>query len=158
PAATVISAKSDATTATAATTIDELLSLLPASDGIAVIDVGRAFNDLLQPLAALNIGDLNKKITEIQEFTGKTGIDLSKAKNAALGLRMNGSPVNGAAIISGLDVDEKTIETTMRRAYKADYRTAEYKGKSIHIMPSGGPVVVSDDETAFASLSRQKFV
>ena len=50
PAATVISAKSDATTSTAATSIDELLSLLPASDVIAVIDVGRAFNDLLPRL------------------------------------------------------------------------------------------------------------
>jgi len=59
PAATVISAKSDATTATAAATTDEQLSLLPAADVIAVIDVGRAFNDLLPPLAALDIGDVN---------------------------------------------------------------------------------------------------
>src|SRR5262249_40048570 len=114
-------------------------------------------NDLLPPLAALNIGDVNKKIKDIQEFTGKTGIDLSKAKNAALGLRMNGEQVNGTAIICGLEVDEKNIETTMR-AYTADYRTAEYKGKSIHIMPSGGPVLVSDDKTALASLGQQKFV
>ncbi len=47
PAATLTTAKSAATTATAATAIHEPLGLLPASDVIAVIDAGRAFNELL---------------------------------------------------------------------------------------------------------------
>ena len=47
PAVTLTTAESGTTTATAVTTIDEPLGLLPASAVIAVIDAGRAFNELL---------------------------------------------------------------------------------------------------------------
>ncbi len=157
PAATMTIAKSGARTATAAQTIDELVGLLPASDFIAVIDAGRVFNDLLPRLAALNIDDVDEMIKDIQKFRGKTGIDLSKAKNAALGFRIYGKQVIGAAVISGLDGDEGLIEAVMQ-AYDAKYRTAEYKGKSIYITSAGGPWSFSDSQTAIASLGQQKFV
>src|SRR5262249_11767121 len=66
---------------------DEPAGLLLASDFITVFDAERAFNELLPRLTALNISDVDEIIKEIHEFTSRTGIDLSKAKNVALGLR-----------------------------------------------------------------------
>src|SRR5215813_3722947 len=136
---------------------DEPAGLLLASDFITVIDAGRAFNELLPRLTALNISDVDELIKEIHEFTSRTGIDLSKAKNVALGLSINGKDVNGAAVVSGLDVDENVIEAAIK-AYQADYRASEYNGKWIYITPSGGTAAVKADETAFASLGQQKLV
>ena len=125
---------------------DEPAGLLLASDFITVIDAERAFNELLPRLTALNISDVDEIIKEIHEFTSRTGIDLSKAKNVALGLSINGKDVNGAAVVSGLDVDENVIEAAMK-AYKADYRASEYNGKWIYITPSGGTAAIKADET-----------
>src|SRR5262247_3551879 len=136
---------------------DEPAGLLLASDFITVIDAERAFNELLPRLTALNISDVDEIIKEIHEFTSRTGIDLSKAKNVALGLSINGKDVNGAAVVSGLDVDENVIEAAMK-AYKADYRASEYNGKWIYITPSGGTAAIKADETVFASLGGQKLV
>ncbi|HMY76900.1 MAG TPA: hypothetical protein PLQ88_34085, partial [Blastocatellia bacterium] len=88
--------KTQAVTATAKTTItapatDELIGLLPASDIIATVDVGRLFNELLPRLANLQAGGLEKMAKELTDFTQKTGIDPSKVRNAVLGFSLEGT-------------------------------------------------------------------
>ena len=140
---------------------DELVALLPASDLIAVIDVGRAFNDLLPRLSSLSIGGLDKMAKDIQDFTSKTGIDPSKVRNAVLGLNLSAMQANGAIIIQGLGLDDKKIETALK-AYNLEFKTTDYKGKPIFSVvsqvksPSAGPLSLKTDETAIAVLDQQK--
>src|SRR5215475_16124407 len=70
-----VTAKAGATS-NAATT-EELMAMLPASDLIAVVDVGRAFNELLPKLAGITTGGLDKLVKSIQDFTQNTGVDPS---------------------------------------------------------------------------------
>jgi hypothetical protein len=154
---------SKASPAANAASVDELIGLLPASDLIAVVDVGRAINDLMPRLGDLGMGGPGKWGRELQEFTLKTGIDLAKARNAALGLKIPGSQAIGAMIVNGLDLDDKKLEAAMK-AYDTEFKTTEYKGKQIFNLvkqgnsPSAGPLSLKTDEMAMAALGQQKLV
>jgi len=140
---------------------DELIVLLPDSDLVAVIDSGRAINDLMPRLAAIGVGD--KWVKEMQEFTAKTGIDLSKAQNAVVSFKFPSTQVYGAVILQGLDLDDKKLETAMK-AYNTEYTPAEYKGKKIFNLPrkanapSAGPLSLKTDELAITALGSQKIL
>jgi hypothetical protein len=146
-----------------AASIDELIGLLPASDLIAVVDVGRAINDLGPRLTDLGMGGPGKWGKELQEFTLRTGIDLAKARNAALGLKIPGAQASGAMIVQGLDLDDKKLDAAMK-AYNTEFKTSEYKGKQIFNLvkqgnsPSAGPLSLKTDEMAIVLLGNQKLV
>jgi hypothetical protein len=156
-------AKTSATTARTSATTEELMGLLPASDLIASVDVGRAFNDLLPRLASLDIGGLEKMAREIQDFTARTGIDPTKVQNAVMGFNMAGTQANGAIIVQGIELDETKIDAAIK-SYKAEFKMTEYKGKKIFNIiskiksPTAGPLSVKTDETAIVSLGQQKMV
>ena len=143
--------------------MDELLNMLPSSDLVAVVDIGRAFNDLLPRLSEVSVGGIDQMAKDIKEFTAKTGIDPSRINKAVIGFKMNGLQGSGAIIIDGLDVDGKMIESGMK-SYKAEFKTMEYKGKQIYTLisrvnsPTAGPLSVKTDEMAIASLGEQKTV
>src|SRR5215475_726709 len=145
---------------TAATT-DELMAMLPASDLIAVVDVGRAFNELLPKLAGITTGGLDKLVKSIQDFTQKTGVDPSKIRNAVLSFSMDGPQGTGVIIIQGIDPDAKQIEAVMRE-FGSEFKTSEYKGKTVFNVisnikaPSAGPLSLKTDEVALAALGAQR--
>ncbi len=151
------------TSAKTATATDELIALLPASDLIAVIDAGRAYNDLLPRLAGLSFAGVDKMVKEVQDFTTKTGIDPSKIKNAVLGLNMQSTQANGAIIVQGIELDGKKIEAGFK-AYNAEFKTIDHNGKPVYIVvskiksPSAGPLSLKTDETAIAILGQEKIV
>lgn len=142
---------------------DELIGLLPASDVIAIVDVGRLFNELLPSLANIQTGGLDKFVKQVSEFTQKTGIEPSKVQSAVLGFSMDGTQGKGAIIVSGLDLSTPQIEAAMKE-FKTEFKNSEYKGKAIFSIvskvkaPEAGPVSVKMDETALAALGAQKFV
>jgi hypothetical protein len=147
-----------------AAAIDELIALLPASELIAVIDVGRAVNDLIPRLTDMGMNGAGKWAQEMQAFIMRTGIDLAKARSAVLGLKIPGSQATGAMIIQGLDLDDKKLEAAMK-AYNAEYKASEYKGKQIFNLvkrgnssPSAGPLSLKTDEMAVVALGQQKLV
>lgn len=147
--------------AKAATANDELIAMLPASDFIAVLDVNRAFNELLPKLAELSVGGVDKLAKQLTDFTQRTGIDPSKIQNAVLGLSMEGTQASGVILLRGLDADAKQVEAVMKEL-KAEFKTSDYKGKTIYNIlkktpaPSAGPVSVKSDEWAFVALGAQR--
>jgi len=148
-------------TATAPAATDDLMALLPASDLIAVLDVGRAFNELLPKLADISTGGVDKLAKSIQDFTRKTGVDPSKIRNAVFGLSLDGPQGAGVLIIQGIDPDNKQIEAAMKE-FGSEFKTSEYKGKTVYNViskapsPSAGPLSLKTDEVALAALGSQR--
>lgn len=142
-------------------TTDELMAMLPASDLIAVVDVGRAFNELLPKLAGITAGGVDKLAKSIQDFTQKTGIDPSKIQNAVISLSMDGPQGTGVILIQGVDPDAKQIEAVMKE-FGSEFNTSDYKGKTIYNIiskakaPSAGPLSLKTDEIALAALGGQR--
>ena len=67
-----------------------------------MVDVGRAFNELLPKLASITTGGLDKLAKSIQDFTQKTGVDPTRIRNAVLSLSMDGAQGAGVIIIQGI--------------------------------------------------------
>jgi len=134
--------------------------MLPASDLIALVDVGRAFNELLPKLVGLDIGGVDKLAKSIQDFTQKTGIDPSKIQNAIISLSMDGPQASGVLIIRGIDPDSNQIEAAMREL-GGEFKASDYKGKTLYNIvskvkaPSAGPLSLKTDEVALAPLGAQ---
>jgi hypothetical protein len=153
-------AQSTAPAAPKAAVADEMISLLPDSDLIAVMDVRRAINDLMPRLSDIGVGKWSE---ELQEFTQKTGIDLAKARNAVLSLKIPSSQASAVMILNGLELDDKKLEAAMK-AYNTEYKPTEYKGKQIFSLirranpPSAGPLSLKTDDLAIAALANQKLV
>jgi hypothetical protein len=144
-----------------ATATEELISLLPASDLIATLDVNRAFNELLPKLAGLETGGLDKLAKSIQDFTQKTSVDPSKIQKAVFGFSLNGAQGTGVLIVQGIEPDNKQIEAVMKE-FGTEFKTSEYKGKTIYNViskvkaPSAGPLSIKTDEVALAALGQQR--
>src|SRR5262245_8068520 len=154
----------EARTGTGATTLpsgsSELIAMLPASDLIALVDVGRAFNELLPKLVGLEFGGVDKLAKSIQDFTQKTGVDPSKIQNAVISLSMDGPQASGVVIIRGIDPDSNQIEAVMKE-FGGEFKASDYKGKTVYNIvskvkaPSAGPLSLKTDETALAPLGAQ---
>lgn len=140
---------------------DELVAMLPASDLIAVVDAGRAFNELLPNLAGFTIAGVDKLAKSIQDFTLKTGVDPSKIQNAVLGVHMEGSQGIPVIVIQGIDPDPKQIEAAMKE-FGSEFKTSDYNGKTIYNVaskvkpPSAGAFSLKTDDVALAALGRQR--
>src|SRR5262245_61587547 len=143
------------------TIADELVATLPASDLIAVVDAGRAFNELLPKLVSLSIGGVDKLAKSIQDFTQKTGVDPSKIQSVVLGVGMDGSQGAGVVLIQGVDPDPNQIEAAMKE-FGSEFKTSDYKGITIYNVlskgksPSAGPLSLKTDDLALAALGRQR--
>jgi hypothetical protein len=137
-----------------------MIGLLPDSDLIAVMDMRRAINDLMPRLSDIGVGKWSQ---ELQEFTQRTGIDLAKARNAVLSLKIPSSQASAVMILNGLDLDDKKLEAAMK-AYNTEYKPTEYKGKQVFSLirranpPSAGPLSLKTDDLAIATLASQKLV
>jgi hypothetical protein len=150
-------------TAAPATATSELIGLLPASDLIAVLDVGRAFNELLPKLAGFSAGGIDKIAKNIQDFTQQTGLDPMMIQNLVFGFSMDGPQGIGVLVLQGIDPDDKQIEALMK-VFGTEYNKSEYKGKALYNVvskvkpPSAGPLSVKTDELAVAALGKQRVV
>jgi hypothetical protein len=140
---------------------NELVAMLPTTDLIAVVDAGRAFNELLPKLASLTIGGVDKLAKSIQDFTVKTGIDPSKIQTVVIGVGMDGTQGSGVVLIQGIDPDPNQIDAAMKE-FGSESKTSDYKGITIYNViskakaPSAGPLSLKTDDLALAALGRQR--
>jgi hypothetical protein len=140
---------------------DELVAMLPATDVIAVLDIGRAFNELLPKLTSLTIGGVDKLAKSIQDFTLKTGVDPSRIQKVVIGVGMDNSQGSGVVLIHGIDPDSTQIEAVMKE-FGSEFKTSDYKGITVYNVlskakgPSAGPFSLKTDDLALAALGRQR--
>jgi hypothetical protein len=116
----------------------DVLSYLPASDGIALIDVRRLMNETLPRILS---GDPAKLVTanaEIEKFKTRTGIDPRSFDRVVLGMRYTyPSPkitkLETVAIARGT-FDAKALAAAARIAANGKYREEKYRGATIMIV------------------------
>jgi len=115
------------------------LSYLPASDGIAIIDVRRLLNETMPRVLAGDPAKLAQANAEIDKFKTRTGIDPRAFDRVVLGTRFTyPSPrvtkLETVAIAHG-SFDAKALTASARTAAKGKYREEKYRGATISIIP-----------------------
>lgn len=106
--------------------VTRLVSLLPASDGVAVFDTHRFLVDALPKLLSANQPMLSEVTSKLTEIENRTGIDLRKFDQVAVGFAMVPKAENGVSVepvvIAGGDINAGALIATAKTASKGKYR------------------------------------
>jgi hypothetical protein len=116
---------------------NRLVSMLPASDGIAVIDSKRFFSDSLPKVLSANqpmIGQIAERLNEMQS---RTGIDLRKFDQMVVGVVMkqvSSTEVDydTVALASG-DINGGALAKVAELASKGSYREEKVGSRTVYI-------------------------
>jgi hypothetical protein len=116
----------------------DVLSYLPASDGIALIDVRRLMNETLPRILAGDPAKLATANAEIEKFKTRTGIDPRSFDRVVLGMRYTYpnprvTKLETVAIARGT-FDARALAAAARIAANGKYREEKYRGATIMIL------------------------
>ena len=116
----------------------DVLSYLPPSDGIALIDVRRLMNETMPRILAGDPAKLAQANAEIEKFKTRTGIDPRSFDRVVLGMRYTYptpkvTKLETVAIARGT-FDAKALSAAARIAANGKYREEKYRGATILII------------------------
>lgn len=116
----------------------DVLNYLPASDGIALIDVRRLMNETMPRILAGDPAKLLQANAEIEKFKTRTGIDPRAFDRVVLGMRYTYptpkvTKLETVAIARGT-FDAKGLTAAARIAASGKYREEKYRGATILII------------------------
>ena len=145
---------------TPAASVDDLLALLPESDLVAIVDVPRAFRELLPILKSLDLGGTGAIAADIEEFFPSAGIDPTKVTAAVGGIRLAGLSVRGVTLVAeGIDLDPKNIAAAAtKKNWKFENTTAGGPVYKLSRPATGAASPAQSAELFFASLGSKRFV
>ena len=114
-----------------------LLSSLPPSDAVAIINVNRVFNEALPKLLAENPAKLTEVTNELAKFKTQTGLDPHSFEQVALGLSYK-YPREGVTKVSTVALARGTFNAGAlvaagRLATNGKYAEQKYQGETIYI-------------------------
>jgi hypothetical protein len=117
---------------------NDVLSYLPVSDGIALIDVRRLMNETMPRILAGDPAKLAQANAEIEKFKTRTGIDPRSFDRVVLGMRYTYptpkvTKLETVAIARGT-FDAKALSAAARIAANGKYREEKYRGATILII------------------------
>lgn len=119
---------------------NQLVAMLPASDGVLTLHVQRFFNDAMPSVLAGNKGVLADVVAKIDEMKQKTGIDVRSFEYVAAGITVR--PVNGKqddfepVVIARGNVDTEKVIAAAKTAAKGKYREERSGDKVIYVFPA----------------------
>ncbi len=124
-------------TASAAKEVPSLLSSLPPSDAVALVNVNRVLDEALPKLLAESPAKLAEVNAELAQFKTQTGLDPRSFDQIALGLGYS-YPREGVAKITTVVIARGTfnsgaIVAAGRLAANGKYVEQEYQGKTIYL-------------------------
>lgn len=124
-------------TATSAKAPPTLMSALPPSDAVAIINVARVFNEALPKLLAENPAKLAEVTNELARFKSQTGLDPRSFDQVALGFSYQ-YPREGITKVSTVALARGTFNAGAmvaagRLAANGKYAEQKYQGKTIYI-------------------------
>jgi predicted flap endonuclease-1-like 5' DNA nuclease len=135
----------------------EPLALLPPSDLVAVIDVGRVFEALLPKLMTLAPDEIAKLTKELEAFAAQTSVDLRQIKTAVIGVKLpvgNVKSARGAIILQGLELDPQKFAALLK-AERGELKTLTHQGKTFFLItPPKGKTTSGKTPTGKASASK----
>lgn len=114
-----------------------LLSSLPKSDAVAIVNVRLLLDQALPKMLAENPGKLAEANAEIEKFKTKTGINPRSFDQLAIGLRYtypqpNISKIESVVLARGA-FESAAVVAAGRIAANGQYREEKYKGSTIYI-------------------------
>lgn len=114
-----------------------LVSLLPASDGVAVFDSRRFLTDALPKVLASNQPMLGEITAKISEMEARTGIDLRKFDQVAVGIGTRAvSPTEvdfEVVAIAGGDINAGALLAVAKLASHGTYREEKIGDRTVYI-------------------------
>ncbi len=118
-----------------------LLSALPPSDAVALVNVNRVLDEALPKLLAENPSKLAEVTDELDKFKTTTGLDPRSFDQIALGMRYS-YPSAGKTKISTVALARGTfnagaIVAAGRLAANGKYSEQKYQGKTIYLFTLG---------------------
>ncbi|PYS87205.1 MAG: hypothetical protein DMF70_00985 [Acidobacteria bacterium] len=122
----------------------DVLSFLPASDAVAVIDVHRLLTEALPRIFAGDPAKLLQANAEIEKFKTRTGIDPRTFDRVALGLRYTYpsatvTKIETVAIAHGT-FDARALVAAGRIAASGKYREVSHHGATIAVFNIGDQI------------------
>jgi hypothetical protein len=123
----------------AASSANDLLSALPASDAVAFVDAQKILNDTL-PTVLANRPDIMTKIRkELDKAKNEVGIDPNTIESAALGIsfKSKSSGENVVVIVRGKFSSSEVIDAGFAAAEnkeKVRHQETIYEGRTIHYL------------------------
>ncbi len=114
-----------------------LVSLLPASDGVAVFDSKRFFDNALPQLLSANQPVLGAIMAKISEMQNHTGIDFRKFDQVVVGVTMQPTAakkvnVDAVAIASG-DISAGALVAVVKLASNGTYREEKIGEHTVYV-------------------------
>jgi len=114
-----------------------LLSSLPPSDAVAIINVKRVFSEVLPKLLAENPAKLTEVTNELAKFKTETGLDPHSFEQVALGFSYK-YPREGITTVSTVALARGTFNAgglvaAGRLAANGKYAEQKHQGKTIYI-------------------------
>lgn len=117
--------------------VSRLTTMLPASDAVALFDAKKFFSDALPRLFASNQPVLNEITTKLAEMQAKTGVDLTKFQQAAVGVafkqqadgKMDYQPI----VLAGGTTALGAMADIARLAKAGSYREENIGGHTVYI-------------------------
>lgn len=114
-----------------------LTAVLPASDAVAVFDSKRFFTDALPKILASNQPMLAEVLSKMAEMENRTGIDLRKFDQVAVGIAINRiSPTNidfdPVAIANG-DINSGALIAVAKLASKGAYTEEKIGERTLYV-------------------------
>ena len=122
----------------------DVLSFLPASDAVAVIDVHRLMNEALPRIFAGDTAKLLQANAEVEKFKARTGIDPRTFDRVAVGLRYTYpsatiTKIETVAIAHGT-FDARALVAAGRSAASGKYREVSHHGATIAVFNIGDQI------------------
>jgi hypothetical protein len=117
--------------------VSRLVTLLPASDGVAVFDSRRFLNDALPRVLASNQPLLGKLTAHMNEVENKTGIDLRRFDQVAVGVtyrQVNPKETDyDAVLLASGDINAAALVTAAKSSTDGTVREEKVGTKTMYV-------------------------
>lgn len=117
--------------------INQLVSMLPASDGVFTLNTSRMMNEALPRILASNQPMLAEAMAKIESMQQKTGIDFKSFDHVAAGV--NATPIDAKnyevepVVIARGRINTDSIIAAAKKAAEGKYREERFDGKVLYI-------------------------